>query len=208
MHFYVQHMNPKRVIIGIVSLLVAAAIIGMLWAFFSPKQTGTAPTAQNPVTLPSSGSVTVPVDSGTGAPATSTAAGMSVTARDGSTVVTTDFIHNGITIADAANTGRYLLAGDLGYCITDPAKCQAGSYPDFNIFYDTNAQSFTIALLAEPLGATRSAAEQFLMQTLGIGQADMCKLNYYVGATYWINALFASKNLGFSFCPGATQLPQ
>ncbi len=131
-----------------------------------------------------------------------------MTGLSGGTIVTNDFIHNGVTIPDAANSGRYLLAGNLGYCITDSQKCQAGAVTNFNVFYDSTAGSFTIALLKEPLGQVRLEAEQFLMQTLGITQEDMCRLNYYVGTTAHVNPYYDSKNLGFSFCPGATVLPQ
>jgi hypothetical protein len=155
-----------------------------------------------PAAFPSSN--TVP----TGFSTTPIGGKLTVASLSGSAIVTNDFIHNGVTIPDAANNGSYLLAGNLGYCITDPQKCQAGTTTDFNVFYDSTVGSFTIALLKEPLGRVRLKAERFLMQTLGIAQGDMCRLNYYVGTTMYVNPHYDSKNLGFSFCPGATVLPQ
>ena len=133
---------------------------------------------------------------------------VSIPAVSGGFIETVDFMHNGVTIPDTANPGRYLLAGNLGYCIKDTSKCQAGNTTDFNIFYDSIAKAFTIALLKEPLGQTRLQMEQTLMQTLGIAQQQMCSLNYYVGTISDLNSFYAGKNLGFSFCSGATALPQ
>ncbi len=133
---------------------------------------------------------------------------MTVAILHGNAIATNDFVHNGITIPDTVNSGRYLLAGNLGYCMSDPQECQAGATTDFNIFYDSTNGSFTIALLKEPLGQVRFEMEQFLMKTLGITQEDMCRLNYYVGTVSDVNPLYADRNLGFSFCPGATVLPQ
>ena len=112
------------------------------------------------------------------------------------------------TLADTANPSRYLLAGNLGYCINDPARCQAGSATTYNIVYDSSLDAFTVALLAEPLGATRAAAEAELAKVLGLSQSEMCRLNYYVGTTDAVSSFYAGKNLGFSFCRGTTKLPQ
>ena len=133
---------------------------------------------------------------------------MTITDFEGGSLVTNDFVNNGTTIPDAANQGRYLLAGDLGYCLTNEAACKAGGITDFNIFYDSADQSFAVALLVEPIGRTRLVMETFLARTLGVSQPDMCRLNYYIGVTSDINSFFAGKNLGFSFCQGATKLPE
>ncbi|MBU6490888.1 hypothetical protein KGQ25_01895, partial [Patescibacteria group bacterium] len=107
-----------------------------------------------------------------------------------------------------ANPGRYLLAGNLGYCLSNPQQCQAAPSIGFNVYYNSGPQSFTVALTKEPIGQARLAMEQFMLTTLGLTQQQMCSLNYYIGTTYWVNAVYDNKNLGFSFCPGATQLPQ
>ncbi len=133
---------------------------------------------------------------------------MTVPAYKGGIITVTDFINNGITLPDKSNKGRYLLAGDLGYCVIQPQECIAGSVVGFNIFYDSAYGSFTIALLDEPLGELRNSAEQTLQARLGVSQKDMCRLNYYIGTDEGVSSVYAGKNLGFSFCPNATILPQ
>jgi hypothetical protein len=126
----------------------------------------------------------------------------------GTAVITHDFIHNGTTIPDKANVGRYLLAGNLGYCPSDPQQCQAAQASDFSVYYNSAQQSFTIALTKEPIGQSRLDMQQFLLTTLGITEQQMCSLDYYVGTTYEVNSTYDDRNLGFSFCPDVTALPQ
>ncbi len=192
-------MKIKLIVVLIITS-IAAVVIGFLFLRSGTQTAGTQ--NQNPAAFPSSN--TVPTSFSTNP----TGGTLTVASLSGSAIVTNDFIHNGVTIPDAANAGRYLLAGNLGYCITNPQKCQAGTTTDFNVLYDSATGSFTIALLKEPLGRVRLEAEQFLIQTLGIAQGDMCRLNYYVGTTSNVNPYYDSKNLGFSFCPGATVLPK
>ncbi len=140
---------------------------------------------------------------------TNTTAGagtMTVKAKLGPVVVT-DFIHNGLTGPDTQNPGTYYLAGSPGYCLSDGTCPHGASATEFNITYDTKAQFFTIALVAEPLGTIRGKAERFLLNTLGISETQLCTLNYYVGTVSALNEQFAGRNLGFSFCPNATVLP-
>lgn len=197
-------MNTK-LIIWVVGIFFGAIVAGVLWyVMFAPKA---APqTLQPPVTLPTGNSITPVTSPGTTpSPATQT---MTVAVQGGGTIVVNDFIHNGVTIPDTANSGRYLLAGNLGYCLSDPQKCQAGSAENFNVYYDGTPQTFSVDLTMEPIGQARLDMENFLLATLGITQQQMCGLTYYVGVTLNVNSRFAGKNLGFSFCPGATVLPK
>lgn len=189
------------------SLAFAAvvALIGVgVWFFLrstSPEQMP----SQN-VGLPTAGSVPISGDGGA-VDTTDGVAAYSVQTANGDTIVVNDFIHNGDTIADVVNPGNYVLAGSLGYCLAD-GRCSAKFSPtNFNISYDEKSHFFNVVLLKEPLAATRSEAEQYLLQVLGVTRDQMCRLNYYVGTSYWVNALYDSKNLGFSFCQGATKLP-
>jgi hypothetical protein len=187
-------MSKKLIfIIVIVVVLIIGLIVGAFSSTSHPAQT-----------TPSS-VVTFPV-SNTPLPNPSSSSKITVTAQDGSAVPVTDFIHNGQTISDPENKGNYLLAGSLGYCLPN-MKCTAAPSTDFNILYDDNAKSFTIGLLKEPLSKSRTEAEQFLQNQLGITQQQMCNLNYYLGTTYQVNETYDSSNLGFSFCPGAVKLP-
>lgn len=128
----------------------------------------------------------------TSSSSTSTAATLS--GNDGASIVTRDFIHDPVTMPDPSNPGNYYLTGS--------------STEGFAIGYRLPAQFFTIALEREPLGATRIAAENFLMQSLGVSQQQMCNLQYYIGTDVKTSSLYAGKHLGFSFCPGAIPLPR
>lgn len=199
-------MNKKLIIGSIVTILMVV-LIATAWVLTSaPIRQLAAPSVNSPVAPPSSGVTTnVPV-SGTAA-STGQPQNLTISTSGGGTITANDFIHNGVTIADGANSGRYLLAGNLGYCVSDPQQCQAASSTNFAIYYDSAQQSFAIALTEEPLGQARLDMEQFMLTALGITQQQMCNLNYYVGTSSGVNAIYATKNLGFSFCPGATVLP-
>lgn len=197
-------MNIK-LIIGVVVIFLGTIIATTVWYVLSRPDT-VPQTSETPTTLPI-GDFVSPTSSATG----TSSQGMQKTAlviQDGSTVVANDFIRNGVTIPDTQNIGRYLLAGNFEYCVSDPQQCQAGSARSFNIFYNSVPQSFTIALTDEPIGQARLEMEQSLLAMLGITEQQMCSLNYYVGVTVYVNSQFAGKNLGFSFCPGATVLPK
>ncbi len=200
----------KKVLTGVVIVIVGAVVVAAAWyLLFAPKSSTTNNTQPTTTTtLPTSGSVTPYTTGASSGTSTPEAKMMSITLRDGTVVTTSNFIRNGVTLADKANSGNYLLAGNLGTCLTDQSKCQAGTAADFNAYYDVATQVFTINLTSEPIGQSRLDAEQFLEVTLGLSQAQMCGLNYYLGVTLPVNQQFAGKNLGFSFCPGATALPQ
>lgn len=188
---------------GKLFILIIAILLGaFLLVLFLPSVTKKIPEQINPInsaTLP--GNQISPSTQGTIAITT-------LTDRNGTNVATRDFFHNGVTIADVANAGNYLLAGNLGYCLTDQQKCQAASSTNFSVYYMSSSQSFIITLTEEPIGLARVQMEQFLLSTLGLTQDQLCKLNYLVGVTQDVNPQFTGNNLGFSFCPGATVLPK
>jgi hypothetical protein len=195
-------MNTK-LIIWIIGILLGTIIVAVLWYVMSVPN-ASPQINQSSTTLPISGLVT-PVTSST---TSQTSGTIALAAQNGSTVVTADFIHNGVTIYDSANAGRYMLAGNLGYCLSNPQQCQAAPSTNFNVYYNSGPQSFTITLTKEPIGQARFAMEQFMLRTLGITEQQMCNLNYLVGVTIYVNSQYTGKNLGFSFCPGATVLPK
>lgn len=194
-------------------LILGAAVLGAFWYASSLSPSASAPQGVPNVggqsaLIPQS-SVTIPHTT-SGSPAVSpqaTSSALTINDQNGAAVPVRDFIHISTTIPDTANTGRYMLAGNLGYC-SDPAKCQAATTTDFTVYYNSGPQSFTIALTQEPIGQARLDMEQFLLSTLGLTEQQLCSLNYYVGVTRYVNAQFTGKNLGFSFCPGAVTLPQ
>lgn len=189
-------------ILWIVGGLLALILLGSAaYVFFfaaSPE-----PVTPGDVTLPGSGPVSTTTATTGGEVDT-----LELPASGGGSVVVKDFINNGSTIPDTANPGRYLLAGDLGYCPEGSNACKAAPAENFLVYYNSDEQSFTIALTDEPLGEARRAAERFMEETLGITKPQLCQLVYYVGVDSYTNEQYAGKNLGFSFCPGATKLPQ
>ncbi len=74
------------------------------------------------------------------------------------------------------------------------------------VVYFAKDQSFNITLLAEPLGDVRKAMEADLLQRLAVSEFNACSLRYVVLVPYAISTFYSGKNLGFSFCPQATQL--
>lgn len=74
------------------------------------------------------------------------------------------------------------------------------------ITYVASDQSFNIGLFKEPLGDVRKQAEQDFLTKLGVTQAEACRLKHVVQTPFWVSSFYGGKNLGFSFCPGATQL--
>lgn len=197
-------MTTSKIVVVCVLL---AAIAGGIGVYFLVRHSG----GQHPSTdtqtgtLPSSGSVSSTTLSTDTVPETK----MVVTSRGTNMpVIVNAFLKNGTTVPDVQNPGRYFLAGSVGYCLAD-GTCPAGAVVDgANVVYDSSQQIFMVALTKEPLADSRSHAEQFLLSTLGITQPELCSLNYYVGTTVGVNEFYAGKNLGFSFCPGAVQLPQ
>lgn len=198
-------MSTARILIALVLLLLAA---GVLWLVFRSDAVDQAPAPSGPVTLPVSGGVAP------GGVTTSPAASTTVPSRtrvvaDAGNVAleTRDFLKDSTVRPDRATPGRFLLAGNLGTCVTDQAPCQAGEVVPYNIFFNEVSQVFSIGITDEPLGENRRRAEQTLEKLLGLAQPEMCRLKYYLGTSEQVNKAFGGKNLGFSYCPGATVLP-
>lgn len=81
------------------------------------------------------------------------------------------------------------------------------SETNFGVVFNDSDGSFAVGLETEPLGETRRQAEQYLLSLTGVTEAELCKLNVYVGTTGRINQFYSGKNLGLSFCPNSVQLP-
>lgn len=135
----------------------------------------------------------VPVGTETETPAEGGARG-TVAANDSGVVVVRDFIKDGSAKEDSINKGVYYLAGG------DPTG------DEYSIQYNALDQSFTISLLAEPLGEVRRKAGADLLRALEISQYDACRLRYQVLTPASVNEAYAGRNLGLSFCPGAVAL--
>lgn len=183
----------KRTVI-IVSLIVLVLIVLIAAGLYFLRPTPSA-TPPDP-TFPSAG--------GQGGALSQT---MTLTSRSGEPIVVQDFINNGVTERDTINPSQYNLAGKNALCELE-SDCYSGAASDtFDIVYFSEEDAFAIGLTAEPLGAARISAEQFLMKTLGVSQDELCMLDYFVTTDVDVSEQYAGADLGFSFCPGAVKLP-
>lgn len=180
------------VIIIFAGVAVTALLVGVGWYFSKNTNPPTQPTVTNSTTsgsIPSNNTVT------TGSVPTpgTTQTALSVQGINGATIAIKDFIHASSTVVDPNNQGQYFLNN------TGKQK----SVVPYNILYVAADQSFTIALLQEPIGDSRRQAESALQNSLGISESDMCNLRYRVLVSHSVNSYYSGKNLGFSFCPDA-----
>ncbi len=187
----------------IIPVLILALIICGYFAYrfltASPTPTGTT----SPVTLPTGTTIGSTLPSG----GTEPAGQISVPTQGTANVQIKDFIHNGETVADIENPGSYVLAGSLGYCLADGSCPKGFASDEFTVSYNGTLGEFNVSLIKEPIGLSRTDAEQFLESRLGLTAAQLCTLKYFVGTPYWVNETYDNRNLGFSSCQGATPLP-
>lgn len=191
----------KRLLLIVFVLALIGIITFFVFVGFGSKPAPIAPSGGN-VTLPVSGNMPA-VTSGNsvqGLPLSVTVVG-----AGGIVTPTRDFVH-------APTSGEYPTKGYfyLGYHASGAGvdNVTATDSPPYLIEYIATTQYFNIELLSEPIGPIRLDAEQFLMNDLGVSQSQMCQLNYMLSVPASVNSEFAGKNLGFSFCPGATVLPK
>lgn len=189
------HMK-KTIIIGIGAIIVIGLIALAYWLAGSEQST-TSPSVGQNVGLPTASSVEQ------NATATSGFAqgGMLV----GGGVQTLNFTNDPSTVKDPVNPDYYYLGYHVNEGVPDPT---ATDNPPYVITYISTTHYFNIALLQEPIGIVREKAQQYLMAHLGITQSQMCQLDYMVSVPWRVNQIYSGKNLGFSFCPGATVLPK
>lgn len=131
---------------------------------------------------------------------------VSILAQNGQVFVVRDFLNNGETAKDVVNPGYFILAGDAGYCLANGTCVKGAASDEFFISFNQKTGFFNISLLKEPIAQARANAEKFIMSRLAIGRVQLCSLEYFVSVSSSVNPIYAGKNLGFSFCPGATEL--
>lgn len=77
----------------------------------------------------------------------------------------------------------------------------------FSMIYSAEHNSYIVAITEAPLGANRQAAEKYLLTLLALDEASACQRNISVGVPAGVSPLYAGRELGLSFCPGAVALP-
>jgi hypothetical protein len=73
--------------------------------------------------------------------------------------------------------------------------------PDYQIAFFPKDSSFAIVLQSVPAQAARDKAEQALLDKLGIGIGEACKLQVSLTVPFGVVQNLAGKNYGLSFCP-------
>lgn len=76
----------------------------------------------------------------------------------------------------------------------------------YMIEYFSKDAVFNITLTGKDLLQSRVAAQNKLLQILGITKEDACKIKTNVGAPFSVNQELAGKNLGLSFCEKSIDL--
>ncbi|MHB8660699.1 MAG: hypothetical protein ACYC75_02030 [Minisyncoccota bacterium] len=186
----------KLIIIGIAAVIVIGLIVLAYQIAGSTQPAPSESTGQN-VGLPSSSSVGQNIGTTSGF-----TQGNSLV---GGGIQTLDFVNDPATTKDPLNPGYYYLGYHVSEGTSDPTATNNSPYI---ITYISATHYFNIALMQEPIGTAREDAQQYLMAHLGITQDQMCRLDYMVSVPWRVNQIYSGENLGFSFCPGATVLPQ
>ena len=173
-------------------LTVVIVVIGLLvWRSFSNSGTsstgGTTQNGGNPFGTPAG---TVP---GVTTGSSNAGATLTLTARDGSRVVVPDFTASSQPPSASAENG-YQIAGSAA--------------STFHILYFPRDSGILVSLYAEPLGQTRLAAESALKTALQLSDKQLCSLIVSVRTSSDVSPYYAGKELGLSFCLGATTLPK
>lgn len=78
--------------------------------------------------------------------------------------------------------------------------------PPFGVVFNERDASFAVGLESEPLADARLKAEAYLRSTLQVSDEQLCELSIFVAVPSRVNQFYSGKNLGLSFCPGATVL--
>lgn len=198
-----ENSMKNYLLIGVAVLIVGLSVF-VLFKIYNGGTTTPLGTATTTATFPGSGNVGNPSGVGGTGSGTVQQGTLLIATQSGTRITTNDFLSAAATVKDPINTGNYFLGYHQSEGMPDET---ATSNPPYVIEYSADSQFFNIKILQEPLGAVRSEAEQYLMESLNIPQVQLCQLNYMVSVPYWVNTVYAGKNLGFSFCQGATPLP-
>lgn len=201
-----MNLNKLTAVVVAITLIALLALGGAYFAYQMLSSSGTQ--GQNGTDVPlgtgntgTGGTVNVPSQT-----SSSTAAGVPtklLSSPDGGSVAVKDFLKDPATVKDPLNKDHYFVGPHPKEGIDDTT---ATDNPEYVIEYVDADQSFTISLMQEPLAQTRLDMEKFLMAKLGIGQSDICHLNYLVSVPARVNTYYAGYSLGFSFCADSIAL--
>jgi hypothetical protein len=176
-----------------VSILVILALVALGAYFLIRPSTPAASTTPGQGTNPFG----TPAGSTPGATRASSTPTLLITTTDGNQLTVPDFTQENQP-STASPVNGYRVAG---------SEIAGSGGAGFQVAYFPDQSYFDIAILAEPLGQNRFVAEEALRSRLGLSQTQMCSLNVKVFVLGEANETFAGRDLGLSYCPGATVLP-
>lgn len=160
----------KKIIIGIIIIIVGAALLAWFWPHQNPNGTGENPAGGNsaqPFDIPAQTS---------GFP---TGATIAIGTPHGT--VTVKNFYQTVTQSEEA----YLIFANM---------------PDYQLLYNPNNGSFIVSINAGPFQKTQPEAEAAFLAALGIGKTDACKLSVTVGLAANVDPNLAGQALPLSFC--------
>lgn len=99
----------------------------------------------------------------------------------------------GVTINNPYKNAAYVTPDNRQYFILNTGQ--------YGVYYYPFDSSFVIGIDAMPVLQVQQLAEQAFLQKLGISRTDACKLTVWVGVPVSVDANYAGRNLGLSFCP-------
>lgn len=182
-------MSIKTILITL-GLILATVLVALAYFFLSrteglpppePPDT-TNPFGQSPGTTPGTVATTTPGEH----------AILELTARDGTVVPVPDFTQENQPANASADNGYQIAGSAMG---------------TFQILFFPKDSGILISLFSEPIGPVRLEAEDALRSALGLTNQELCRLKHDVRTSISVNEAYAGRSLGFSFCPGATVLP-
>jgi hypothetical protein len=112
-----------------------------------------------------------------------------------------------VTLEALLGASSTVRLGESDYIIAQTNDDPSGQQ-EYQILYHAPDRTFTLSLMSEPIGRIRLDAEDELLALLGITETEACALRVNVTVPISVNERYSGKNLGMSFCRGATKLPE
>ena len=92
--------------------------------------------------------------------------------------------------------------------VTEEGFYKNTAVPDsYAIYYFEPNGSLSVQLFKEPLGLSRSFAEQQLRTIFDLTDEELCELRIEVSVHEMVSPEYSRNNLGLSFCPNGLALP-
>lgn len=108
-----------------------------------------------------------------------------------------------IQVTDITKLPEVVAVGDGMYSLNGT---RSNPNANFSLLFSEIDNSYSIAILAEPIAGNRIEASKYFLELLQTNEATACSLKVYVGTVAAVNPVLSGQNLGLSFCPDAVQI--